>query len=117
MRSLVAWTRTGAPPGLEVCLEGEVWAVLDEGETLMRPGDVRIQRVPLWTSVLVRTYAWMVLLGRAEPRTPRCATAAALQPPGREPSAWSTCCCRSDCSHWSAGERDRNHQHLEEDKQ
>ena len=27
-----------------VCLEGEVWAVLDEGETLMRPGDVLIQR-------------------------------------------------------------------------
>jgi len=27
-----------------VCLEGEIWAVLDEGETLMRPGDVLIQR-------------------------------------------------------------------------
>jgi quercetin dioxygenase-like cupin family protein len=27
-----------------VCLEGEVWAVLDEAETLMRPGDVLIQR-------------------------------------------------------------------------
>jgi hypothetical protein len=27
-----------------VCLEGEVWAVLDEDETLMRPGDVLIQR-------------------------------------------------------------------------
>ena len=27
-----------------ICLEGEVWAVLDEGETLMRPGDVLIQR-------------------------------------------------------------------------
>jgi Cupin domain len=27
-----------------VCLEGEVWAVLDEGETLMRAGDVLIQR-------------------------------------------------------------------------
>jgi hypothetical protein len=27
-----------------ICLEGEVWAVLDEGETLMRPGDVMIQR-------------------------------------------------------------------------
>ena len=26
------------------CLEGEIWAVLDEGETLMRPGDVLIQR-------------------------------------------------------------------------
>jgi hypothetical protein len=27
-----------------VCLEGEVWAVLDEDETLMRAGDVLIQR-------------------------------------------------------------------------
>ncbi len=27
-----------------VCLEGEVHALLDEGETLMRPGDVLIQR-------------------------------------------------------------------------
>jgi hypothetical protein len=27
-----------------ICLEGEVWAVLDEEETLMRPGDVLIQR-------------------------------------------------------------------------
>ena len=27
-----------------VCLEGEVWAVLDENETLMRPSDVLIQR-------------------------------------------------------------------------
>ena len=27
-----------------ICLEGEVWAVLDEAETLMRPGDVLIQR-------------------------------------------------------------------------
>jgi Cupin domain len=27
-----------------ICLEGEVWAVLDDGETLMRPGDVLIQR-------------------------------------------------------------------------
>ena len=28
----------------DICLEGEIWAVLDEGETLMRPGDVLIQR-------------------------------------------------------------------------
>lgn len=27
-----------------ICLEGEVWAVMDEGETLMKPGDVLIQR-------------------------------------------------------------------------
>ena len=27
-----------------ICLEGEIWAILDEQETLMRPGDVMIQR-------------------------------------------------------------------------
>jgi hypothetical protein len=27
-----------------ICLEGEIWAILDEGETLMRSGDVMIQR-------------------------------------------------------------------------
>jgi hypothetical protein len=27
-----------------ICLEGEIYAVLDEGQTLMRPGDVMIQR-------------------------------------------------------------------------
>ncbi|MGF6312881.1 MULTISPECIES: cupin domain-containing protein [unclassified Bradyrhizobium] len=27
-----------------IVLEGEVWAMMDEGETLMRPGDVLIQR-------------------------------------------------------------------------
>jgi hypothetical protein len=27
-----------------ICLEGEIWAVLDDDETLMRPGDVLIQR-------------------------------------------------------------------------
>lgn len=27
-----------------ICLEGEIYAMLDEGETLMRPGDVLIQR-------------------------------------------------------------------------
>jgi len=27
-----------------ICLEGEVWAVLDDDETLMKPGDVLIQR-------------------------------------------------------------------------
>jgi hypothetical protein len=27
-----------------ICLEGEVWAVLDEDETLMRTGDVLVQR-------------------------------------------------------------------------
>ena len=27
-----------------ICLEGEIWAVLDDDETLMKPGDVLIQR-------------------------------------------------------------------------
>jgi len=27
-----------------ICLEGEIWAMMDVGETLMRPGDVLIQR-------------------------------------------------------------------------
>lgn len=27
-----------------ICLDGEIYAMLDEGETLMRPGDVLIQR-------------------------------------------------------------------------
>lgn len=35
-----------ATPSLDyaIVLQGEIWAVLDEGETLMRPGDVLIQR-------------------------------------------------------------------------
>ncbi|MPZ15912.1 MAG: cupin domain-containing protein [Chloroflexi bacterium] len=44
--------RTAKHPGFHatdtvdyaICLEGEIWAVLDEEETLMRPGDVLIQR-------------------------------------------------------------------------
>lgn len=44
--------RTARDPGFHatdtvdyaICLEGEIWAVLDEDETLMRPGDVLIQR-------------------------------------------------------------------------
>ena len=44
--------RDGAHPGMHltetvdyaVLLEGEIWAVMDEGETLMRAGDVLIQR-------------------------------------------------------------------------
>ncbi|HLG69985.1 MAG TPA: cupin domain-containing protein [Chloroflexota bacterium] len=27
-----------------ICLEGEIWAVVDEGETLMKAGDILIQR-------------------------------------------------------------------------
>ena len=44
--------REGAHPGMHrtdtvdyaILLEGEIWAVVDEGETLMRAGDVLIQR-------------------------------------------------------------------------
>ncbi|MBV8085066.1 MAG: cupin domain-containing protein [Chloroflexi bacterium] len=44
--------RTARHPGFHktdtvdyaICLEGEIWAVLDEGETLMKAGDVLIQR-------------------------------------------------------------------------
>jgi quercetin dioxygenase-like cupin family protein len=44
--------RTAKHPGFHmtdtidyaICLEGEVWAVLDDTETLMKPGDVLIQR-------------------------------------------------------------------------
>jgi hypothetical protein len=45
-------TRLGKHPGMHrtqtldyaIVLEGEIWAVMDEGETLMRAGDVLIQR-------------------------------------------------------------------------
>ena len=44
--------RAGAHPGMHrtdtvdyaIVLEGEIWAVMDEGETLMRTGDVLVQR-------------------------------------------------------------------------
>ena len=44
--------REGAHPGMHrtdtvdyaIVLEGEIWAVMDQGETLMRAGDVLIQR-------------------------------------------------------------------------
>src|SRR5690606_27280420 len=44
--------RPGKHPGMHrtqtvdyaIVLEGEIWAVMDEGETLMRAGDVLIQR-------------------------------------------------------------------------
>ena len=44
--------REGAHPGMHrtdtvdyaILLEGEIWAVMDDGETLMRAGDVLIQR-------------------------------------------------------------------------
>jgi hypothetical protein len=45
-------TRAGKHPGMHttdtvdyaIVLEGEIWAVMDEGETLMRAGDVLVQR-------------------------------------------------------------------------
>jgi quercetin dioxygenase-like cupin family protein len=50
--AIVTPDRTARHPGFHqthtvdyaICLEGEIYAVLDEGETLMRPGDVLIQR-------------------------------------------------------------------------
>jgi hypothetical protein len=44
--------RAGAHPGMHrtetvdyaIILEGEIWAVMDQGETLMRTGDVLVQR-------------------------------------------------------------------------
>jgi hypothetical protein len=52
-----------------ICLEGEVWAVLDEGETLMRPGDVLIQRgtYHAWSNRSDRTCRMLFVLIDAEP--------------------------------------------------
>jgi Cupin domain len=52
-----------------VCLEGEIWAVLDEGETLMRPGDVLIQRgtYHAWSNRGDRTARMLFVLIDAEP--------------------------------------------------
>jgi hypothetical protein len=52
-----------------VCLEGEVWAVLDEGETLMRPGDVLIQRgtYHAWSNRSDRICRMLFVLIDAEP--------------------------------------------------
>ena len=52
-----------------ICLEGEVWAVLDEGETLMRPGDVLIQRgtYHAWSNRGDRTCRMLFVLIDAEP--------------------------------------------------
>ena len=44
--------RDGAHPGMHrtdtvdyaILLEGEIWAIMDEGETLMRAGDILVQR-------------------------------------------------------------------------
>ena len=52
-----------------ICLEGEVWAVLDEGETLMRPGDVLIQRgtYHAWSNRSDRICRMAFILIDAEP--------------------------------------------------
>jgi hypothetical protein len=52
-----------------VCLEGEIWAVLDEHETLMRPGDVLIQRGThhAWSNRSDRMCRMLFVLIDAEP--------------------------------------------------
>ena len=52
-----------------VCLEGEIWAMLDEGETLMRAGDVLIQRGTFhaWSNRSDRTARMLFVLIDAEP--------------------------------------------------
>jgi hypothetical protein len=52
-----------------ICLEGEIWAVLDEGETLMRPGDVLIQRgtYHAWSNRSNRVCRMAFVLIDAEP--------------------------------------------------
>ena len=52
-----------------ICLEGEVWAVLDEDETLMRPGDVLIQRgtYHAWSNRSDRICRMAFILIDAEP--------------------------------------------------
>jgi len=52
-----------------ICLEGEIWAVLDEDETLMRPGDVLIQRgtYHAWSNRSDRVCRMAFILIDAEP--------------------------------------------------
>lgn len=52
-----------------ICLEGEVWALLDEDETLMRPGDVLIQRgtYHAWSNRSDRVCRMLFILIDAEP--------------------------------------------------
>src|SRR5262245_32301166 len=52
-----------------ICLEGEVWAVLDEDETLMRPGDVLIQRgtYHAWSNRSDRACRMLFILIDADP--------------------------------------------------
>ena len=52
-----------------ICLEGEIWAVLDDDETLMRPGDVLIQRgtYHAWSNRSDRNARMLFVLIDAEP--------------------------------------------------
>jgi hypothetical protein len=52
-----------------ICLEGEVWAVLDEDQTLMRPGDVLIQRgtYHAWSNRSDRVARMLFILIDAQP--------------------------------------------------
>ena len=52
-----------------ICLEGEVWAVLDEDETLMRAGDVLIQRgtYHAWSNRGDRVCRMLFILVDADP--------------------------------------------------
>ncbi|HZT08704.1 MAG TPA: cupin domain-containing protein [Chloroflexota bacterium] len=54
-----------------VCLEGEIWAVLDDDETLMRPGDVLVQRGTFhaWSNRSDRPARMLFVLIDAEPLT------------------------------------------------
>jgi hypothetical protein len=52
-----------------ICLEGEVWAMLDDDETLMKPGDVLIQRGThhAWSNRTDRIARMAFILIDAEP--------------------------------------------------
>jgi hypothetical protein len=52
-----------------VCLEGEIWAMLDEGETLMRAGDVLVQRgtYHAWSNRSDKTARMLFVLIDADP--------------------------------------------------
>jgi Cupin domain len=52
-----------------ICLEGEIWAVLDEDETIMRPGDVLIQRgtYHAWSNRSDRVCRMLFILIDAKP--------------------------------------------------
>jgi hypothetical protein len=52
-----------------ICLEGEIWAMLDEGETLMRAGDVLVQRgtYHAWSNRSDKTARMLFVLIDADP--------------------------------------------------